>query len=555
MNTTPETDKRAVHLVFLGLLTAMFASSLDQTILGTALPTIVGELNGVNHMLWVTTAYILAATITMPIYGKLGDLIGRKSLFIFALGLFLVGSIIGGLSPAMNWLIAGRAVQGLGGGGLMILSQAIIADVIPARDRGRYMGIMGGVFAISSVLGPILGGWFTEGIGWRWAFWINIPLAIISIAAAWAFLKIPKREMPEGTKLDVAGMVTMAIAVTSIVLVTSWGGTEYDWSSPTILGLIALAIVASLAFIEVERRAVEPIVPLHLFKNKNFNLATAAGLFIAIAMFGAVAYLPTYLQMVNGLSATNAGLLMLPMMAGVLLTSIATGFLASKTGRYKWMPIASTLVVAGAMVLLSTMQPDTSTLVFSIYLFIFGFGLGLGAQILVLIVQNTFPNAIVGTATAANNFFREIGASLGAAIVGALFTSRLTALLTERMPVEAMQGGFSQNSLTPAAVAELPAPIKDVIVSSYNDSLAPVFLYLLPLMLFATIILFFIKEEPLATSIDGQVAHALADNADQEADLLSREAGSATPIGFSGTSAMDSGTPTELGQADTPTSN
>lgn len=499
----PATDKRAVYLVFAGLLVAMFMSSLDQTILSTALPTIVGDLGGVNHMLWVTTAYILAATITMPVYGKLGDVIGRKGLFLSALGLFLVGSVIGGAAPDMAWLIAGRAVQGLGGGGLMILSQAIIADIVPARERGRYMGLMGGVFAISSVLGPILGGWFTESIGWRWAFWINIPLALLSIAAAVVFLKLPKHA--HRPKLDVWGILTMAVAVTSIVLITSWGGTEYEWGSPTILTLIGLAVVAGVVFVLVERKAAEPIIPLFLFRERNFNLSTIAGLFIAVAMFGAIAYLPTYLQMVSGLNATNAGFLMLPMMAGVMGTSIVSGQLASKTGRYKWMPIASSLVVAVGLLLMSTMTPQTSLVVFGVYLFILGAGIGLGMQILVLIVQNSFPNAIVGTATASNNFFREIGASLGSAVVGALFTSRLTSLLTERMPAGAAQDGFDQNSITPAAVNGMPDQIRDVIIGSYNDALTPVFLYILPLMIISAILLMFIKEIPLATTIDAPV--------------------------------------------------
>ncbi|KRC50869.1 MFS transporter [Leifsonia sp. Root227] len=493
-------QKKTILLLFAGLMVTMLLASLDQTIFSTALPTIVGELNGVDHMLWVTTAYILASTIMLPVYGKLGDLIGRKGLFIIAIGLFMAGSVIGGLAGDMTWLIVGRAVQGLGGGGLMILSQAIIADVVPARERGRYMGIMGGVFALSSVAGPLLGGWFTESIGWRWAFWMNIPLGILAIASAVAFLRLPKNAQRK-PRIDVAGMGLLAIASTCLVLVTTWGGTTYDWNSPVILSLIVGTVVAGIAFVFVERAAAEPIMPLPLFRDRNFNLTTIAGLIIGIAMFGALAYLPTYLQMVTGANATEAGFLMIPMMAALLITSIVSGQLVSKTGRYKWLPVTGTVIVAGALVLLSTMTPTLPIWVLCSFLAIMGVGLGMSMQILVLIVQNSFPVSQVGTATASNNYFRQIGASLGSAIVGSLFATRLTQLLTERMPAGAQAGGGS-NSLTPAIVKGLPTPIRDVIVGSYNDALTPVFLYMVPLLLVAAVLLLFVVEKPLATTIE-----------------------------------------------------
>ena len=341
-------------------MVTMLLASLDQMIFSTALPTIVGELNGVNHMLWVTTAYILASTITLPVYGKLGDLIGRKGLFITAISIFIVGSIIGGLAHDMNWLIAGRAVQGLGGGGLLILAQAIIADVVPARERGKYMGIMGGVFAISSVAGPLLGGWFTDSIGWRWAFWMNIPLGILAIASAAFFLRLPKNTN-RNPKIDVTGIFLLAIASTCLVLMTTWGGNTYDWNSPVIIGLIVGAIVAGITFVFVERRAAEPIMPLHLFKDRNFNLTTIVGLILGVAMFGALAYLPTYLQMVTGLNATQAGLLMIPLMAALLIASVVSGQIVSRTGRYKWLPMTGLVLVAISLFLLSTMTPALST--------------------------------------------------------------------------------------------------------------------------------------------------------------------------------------------------
>jgi EmrB/QacA subfamily drug resistance transporter len=493
--------KRHILLIFAGLMVTMLLASLDQTIFSTALPTIVGDLHGVDQMLWVTTAYILASTIMLPVYGKLGDLIGRKGLFIGAIAIFIVGSIIGGMATDMTTLIIGRAVQGLGGGGLMLLSQAIIADVVPARERGRYMGIMGGVFALSSVAGPLLGGWFTDGPGWRWGLWMNIPLGILAIASAAFFLRLPKNTKGRPT-IDFAGMGLLAIASTCLVLVTTWGGTTYDWSSPTILLLIAGAVVSAVAFVMVERRAAEPIMPLHMFKDRNFNLTTAAGLIIGIAMFGALAYLPTYLQMVTGVNATQAGLLLIPLMAALLLTSIVSGQLVSRTGRYKWLPIVGTAVTAVALFLLSTMTPSLAVWVVCAYLAIMGLGLGMSMQILILIVQNSFPNSQVGTATASNNYFRQIGASIGSAIVGSIFVANLKDLLADRLGSAGTAAAGSSNSFTPEIVKSLPSAVRDVIIGAYNDALTPVFLYMVPLMLVATVLLFFVKEKALATTIE-----------------------------------------------------
>lgn len=492
--------RRHILLVFAGLMVTMLLASLDQTIFSTALPTIVGELNGVDEMVWVITVYILASTIMLPIYGKVGDLIGRKGIFIGAISVFIVGSIIGGAAQDMTWLIIGRAVQGIGGGGLMILSQAIIADVVPARERGRYMGIMGGVFALSSVAGPLLGGWFTDGIGWRWGLWMNIPLGILAIASAAFFLRLPKTAYRK-PRVDGIGMALLAIASTCLVLVSTWGGTTYDWDSVLIIALIAGTVMAGVLFVIRELQASEPIMPMHLFRRLNFNLTTSAGLIVGVAMFGTLAYLPTYLQMVTGYNATQAGFLMIPMMAALLLTSIGSGQLVSRTGRYKWAPIVGTAVIAVALVLLSTMTSTMPVWQICAYLAVMGLGLGLCMQILVLIVQNTFPNSQVGTATASNNYFRQIGASLGSAIVGSLFAARLTGLLADRMPAAAAGAAGSSSSFTPQNVAKLPDAIKHIIIGAYNDALTPVFLYMVPLILVALILLCFIKEVPLATTI------------------------------------------------------
>jgi len=502
---TPQAGKSqrgSILFVMIGLMTTMLLASLDQTIFSTALPTIVGELDGVSHMLWVTTAYILAATIMMPIYGKLGDLMGRKNLLLIAIGLFMIGSIVGGLAQGMPELIAGRAIQGLGGGGLMILSQAIIAEIVPARERGRYVGIMGAVFAVSSVAGPLLGGWFTESIGWRWCMWINIPLGLLAIASAVFFIHLPHRERGP-VRLDVAGMSLLAIASTALVLFTSWGGNTYAWDSAVIIGLIALTVIAGIAFVFVERRAVEPVMPLSLFKSRNFNLTTAAGLLVGIAMFGALAYMPTYLQMVAGVSATRAGLLMIPMMGTLLVTAIVSGRMVTKTGRYKWLPVFGAGFVAISLGLLSTMTAGTAIWVTCLFLAIMGLGLGLTMQILVLVVQNSFPITVVGTATASNNYFRQIGASLGAAVVGSLFTSRLVSLLTERFAAAGGAGGAGElDSLTPDAVQQMPAPVQDIIVGSYADALTPVFLLMVPVAIIALVLLALVREVPLKTTID-----------------------------------------------------
>ena len=499
----PAEKKQHLMLLFIGLMLSMLLAALNQTVLSTALPTIVGELNGVDEMVWVITAYILASTITMPIYGKLGDLMGRKPLLIAAIVLFMAGSVVGALAGTIEVLILARVFQGLGGGGLMILSQATIADVVPARERGKYMGVMGGVFALASVAGPLLGGFFTEGPGWRWAFWINIPLGLLALAGAVLFLHLPRR--PGRPRLDVGGMVLLAVATTCLVLFATWGGSKYDWTDPVILGLIAATLVAGTAFVAVERRTAEPIIPMHLFAERNFNLTTVAGLLIGVAMFGAIGYMPTYLQMVHGVDATDSGLLMIPMMGALLVTSIVSGALVSRTGRYKWMPIAGSVVVAAGLVLLSTLTAEAPLWRLCADLAVLGLGLGLSMQILVLIVQNTFPLRQVGTATASNNYFRQIGATLGSAVVGSVFAGRLADLLAQRLPAQAGCATGGTNSLTPAVVASLPEAIRTPIITSYNDALTPIFLWIAPLALLAAVLLCFVQEKALATTIERDV--------------------------------------------------
>ncbi|MGO2519742.1 MAG: DHA2 family efflux MFS transporter permease subunit [Microbacterium sp.] len=503
-------SRRGIILLFIGLVLAMLLASLSQTVLAAAMPTMVGELGGVEQMLWVMTAYILASTIMMPIYGKMSDLIGRKGPMIFAILTFMVGSVIGALAPDMTVLIVARIVQGLGGGGLIILSQTIVADVIPARERGKYMGIIGAVFAVSSVAGPLLGGWLTEEVDWRWTFWLNIPLGALALVAAITLLHLPKGTNSK-PKVDVFGMMTLAAATASLILVASWGGNDYAWTSPIILSLIAATVVFAVLFVFAERRAAEPIIPLGLFRHRNFNLATAAGLLIGVAMFGAIGYLPTYLQMAFGEDATTAGILMVPMMGMMLISSLASGWLVSKYGRYKWMPIAGAVLVAIGLVQLGTMTPETPLWRFCIDVGLLGMGLGVNMQILVLIVQNTFPNRVVGTATASNNFFRQIGASLGSAVIGSLFAVRLVDIIGERLPSEeALAEVGDIASLTPHGVLELSAPVRDIVVHGYNDALTPLLLGMAPLAVIAVILLCFIKEVPLKTTVDRDIVSEAA---------------------------------------------
>ena len=515
--------------IFIALMVAMLLSSLDQTILGTALPTIVGELDGVQHMLWVATAYILGDTVVMPIYGKLGDLFGRKTIFLVALSIFIAGSVLGGFATNMELLIAGRAIQGVGGGGLMILSQAIIADVVPPRDRGKYGGFIGAVFAFSAVVGPLLGGLFTDTLTWRWAFWINIPLGIAAIATAAVFIRLPKRANHVTPTIDYLGTALIAIATTGLVLVTSWGGTEYDWDSIVIIGLIAVTVVSAALFVWAEARAAEPIIPLSLFRDRNFTITTVAGLLTGVAMFGAIGYMPTFLQIANGINATESGLLLLPMLAGLLLTAIGSGILMSKTGRYKWMPIVGSALIGVALVLFSTLTATTSPFVTGVYLFVLGAGLGLTVQVLVLIVQNSVPHKVLGTATAANAFFREIGATVGSAVVGSVFASRLTQQLADTFGTGE---SAEANSLTPAAINALPDELHDLISTAYADALAPIYLFLVPLMVISVAMLFFIKEVPLASTVP--VMEGMEDDEpDDTADATA--AGTAT----TGTTATD----------------
>ncbi|MFE1340537.1 MFS transporter [Streptomyces sp. NPDC058733] len=488
---------RRVRLVFVGLMLALLLAALEQMIVATALPKIVGELHGLDKMSWAITAYLLTSTVGLPVYGKLGDLLGRKGVFQFAIVVFVIGSALAGRAQSMDQLIAFRAVQGVGAGGLMIGVQAIIADIVPPRQRGRFMGLIGAAFGLASVAGPLLGGYFTDHLSWRWCFYVNVPFGLVTLAVVAVVLKLPRPTARP--RFDVLGTLLLAAASTCLVLLTSWGGTEYAWGSRVITGLGAGALVAAALFLLAERRAAEPLIPLRLFRDSVFNVSALVGLVIGVALFGAASYLPTFLQMVDGASATESGLLMLPMMGGIVGASVISGQLISHTGRYKLYPVLGGALSALGMWLLSRLEVDTPRLHYSIWMAVLGAGIGLVMPVLVLAVQNSVRAGDLGTATSANNYFRQIGGSVGAAIFGTLFADRLTDALADRLPARAGAGLPDAESLTPQLVHRLPPALRDAYIQAYADAMPRIFLYLVPVLVLGLLIAFFLKEKPLVS--------------------------------------------------------
>lgn len=492
----PVLSHRQILIIFSGLMIGMFMAALDQTIVATALPTIVGDLGGLTHISWVITAYLLATTVSTPLYGKLGDLWGRKRLFQVAIVIFLAGSILAGLSTSMFQLIAFRALQGLGGGGLIVLAQAIIADVVSPRERGRYQGYFGALFGASSVLGPLLGGFFTDTLSWRWVFYINIPLGILALLVTSAVLPDSTTKRRHA-RIDYLGSLLLMGSITSVVLLTTWGGTDYPWASRPIGALAVVGVALIATFIVVERRAVEPVLPLRLFRNRTFTLSSGVSFIVGFAMFGAISYLPLFLQMANGASATDSGLVLVPLMLGLLGASVFSGRTITRVGRYRVFPIVGMAVAATGMFLLSTMSAETTRLQSGAYMVVLGIGIGLVMQVLVLATQNSVAIGDLGVATSSVSFFRSVGGSVGVALFGALFNSRLVAYLIDAGPAAALD----PSAVRPETLTTLPVATRTAFVDAFAHALTDVFRYALPVVVLGFGLSWLLKEIPLRSSV------------------------------------------------------
>jgi EmrB/QacA subfamily drug resistance transporter len=483
------------RLIFGALLLVLLIASLDQTIVSTALPTIVGDLGGLQHLSWVVTAYLLASTVVGPLYGKLGDLYGRKRLLQVALVIFLAGSALCGLAQTMPQLIAFRAVQGLGGGGLLVLAMAVVGDLVSPRDRGRYQGLFGAVFGVSVVAGPLLGGFFVDNLSWRWIFYINLPLGLVALAViSTAF---SSRQTTEHHRIDYLGTVVLAAGLSGVILYTSLGGTSYAWDSPGMLAAIVGGAALLALFPLVESRAAEPILPPELYRNQTFRTTSAIGFVVGFALFGSVTFVPFYLQVVKGHTPTESGLLMTPMMVGLLVTGIASGFLISRYGRYRPFPIIGTAVSAVALYLLSRLGVSTPISKTAVYLLILGLGLGLVMQVLVLAAQNAVDYRLLGVATSGASLSRQVGGSIGVSVFGAIFTNRLTHELAQHVP----PGAHVSTSASLTALHELPPAIHALYVEAVSVALHPVFLTAAAVMVVAFGLSWLLHDVPLRETV------------------------------------------------------
>lgn len=491
----PEFSHRQIMVIIGGLIAGMLLSALDQSIVGTALPRIVSDLGGLEHLSWVVTAYLLTSTAATPLWGKISDLYGRRIIFQMTIVIFLVGSALCGLAQNMPQLIAFRAIQGIGGGGLMAIAFAIIGDVIPPRERGRYQGYFGAVFGISSVAGPLLGGWLTDAISWRWIFYVNLPIGIIALIVTSIALRMPV--IRRNHKIDYLGATAIVASVTSLLLYLNWAGGNYGWTDMRALWFVIATIVFAVAFLFIETRAEEPIIPLHLFRNPIFSVGSAFSFLIGFAMFGGLIFLPLYFQGVMGMSPTRSGLAMLPMVAGLFSMSIGSGQAITRTGKYKIYPIVGSIVLIIAFFLMHTIKYDTPYWQIGIYAFILGLGVGLSMTTIVTPIQNAVAMRDMGSATSTVTFLRSLGGAIGTALLGAILNSRLAHYL-EAIPNLPADAANQANNVE--ALQHLPDAIRDPVLIAYTHAITDVFLYAIPIMVVALVVICFLKEIPLRTA-------------------------------------------------------
>jgi EmrB/QacA subfamily drug resistance transporter len=518
---TPDSNGYLSHkqilVVMSGLMTGMFLAALDQSIVGTALPRITSELGGLDKLSWVVTAYMLTATASTPLWGKISDLYGRRLLFQIAIVTFIAGSLLAGFSQNIEQLIAFRAVQGLGGGGLMSLALAVIGDIIPPRERGRYQGYFAAVFGTSSVLGPVLGGFFADGPGWQWIFFINVPIGLVALVITSAALKMP--HVRRNHSIDYLGAALVVGSVSSFLLYTAWAGPDHGWGSSLGIGLLVAGALLAVAFVLVELRATEPILPMRLFGNSIFAISNLFGFLIGIAMFGSMIFIPVYLQVVDGMSPTQSGLAMLPMVVGIFSTSIAAGQLMSRNGRYKIFPILGASIVIVALVMLSQLTSSSPYWFAGLSMYVLGAGLGFTMQVLITVVQNSVERSDIGVATSSVTFFRQMGGSFGTALFGAILSSRLSVHIADALkdvPAGSATGDVGDVANNVQAIKALPEPVHSLITGAFSASLHDVFLSAVPLVAVALAVAFFLKEKPLAT----RDAAPSADGADAETEVV-----------------------------------
>jgi EmrB/QacA subfamily drug resistance transporter len=498
---------RSLRLVMGALMLCLLLSALDQTIVATALPTIVGDLGGLDQISWVVTAYLLSSTVSVPLFGKISDLYGRKAMLQVTIAIFLFGSVLAGLAQSMLQLILARGVQGVGGGGIMAMTFTILGDILSPRERGKYVGYFTGVFASASVIGPLVGGFFVDHVSWRWVFLINLPLGAIAMVVAARYLHI--RKTVRQHSIDVLGALLLTVSVTSVLLASSWGGQEYAWGSPQIVGLFAIGVVLAAAFLLQERRAQEPILPLRLFRDRVFAVCIALSALLGSVMIGASTFLPLFLQVVTGASATASGLLLVPMMAGVVVGSNVCGRLVHKTGRYKPYPIIGIGMALIGLVLLSTIEVTTTRLFISVGMAVVGIGIGSSMPIMTIAVQNTAPAADMGAATSAVNFFRTLGSALGVAVFGTVMSARLDDTLDRLLPGTSLTTDDNLLS-SPEAIRDLPADQYAAVAEGIASGVGMVFLVALPMVVIAFALAWLLKEVPLrddlsatSTSVEG----------------------------------------------------